>query len=243
MITSRRRRFWLMPCLLLAALLLPATSYAAHARPKGATPLHASLVPAYSACASPDRTHGPPLGFPSCAQPLQTSGFLTVGTPDANGAAPNSIASVRLVLAPGLPGPPHDTQVFSYINITDVRCAPGATPCGSANAQGGPDYTGQIVAEATLRITDQNVPSSTDHTTMTDYVLRLPITCAATASTATGATCIQNNELSNYVPGIVPEGGRAIWEFGAVRVSDGGPDGVASTADNTVFLTQGIFIP
>ena len=42
-----------------------------HARPKGATPLRVALVPAYSACASPNRTHGPPLAFPS-VQPAGT---------------------------------------------------------------------------------------------------------------------------------------------------------------------------
>ena len=57
-------------------------------RPKGATPLRASLVPAYNQCTSPNRVHGPP-DFPgngsnpdgSCNPPAQTSGQLTVGTP------------------------------------------------------------------------------------------------------------------------------------------------------------------
>ena len=40
-----------------------------YARPKGATPLRASLVPAYTTCASPNRTHGPPLVYPSCNPP------------------------------------------------------------------------------------------------------------------------------------------------------------------------------
>src|SRR5207253_8450882 len=56
---------------------------AGYARPKGATPLHVSLVPAFAACAPPgNRTHGAPLAYPSCAPPVQTSSFLTVGTPD-----------------------------------------------------------------------------------------------------------------------------------------------------------------
>ena len=57
-----------------------------YARPKGATPLRVPLVPAFQQCTAADRTHGPPLAFPSCASPAQTSGNLTVGTPDANGA-------------------------------------------------------------------------------------------------------------------------------------------------------------
>lgn len=241
------RRSWWMVWLLLAALSLPATSYAVHVRPKGAGPLHTSLVPAYTMCSSPDRTHGAPLAAPSCAQPSRTSSFVTIGTPDANGAAANATPSVRFRVLPGLPGPPHDTQVFVYFNVTDVRCEVAAQPCGSANAQAGPDYTGELETEVTLRITDAwsavNPGGGTDHATMTDYVLRLPLSCVNTASTAMGATCTSTNDLSNFVPGIVPEGRRAIWEMGSVRYLDGGPDGIASTADNTAFLTQGIFIP
>ena len=54
-------------------------------RPAGASPLRASLVPAYAECTAPNRSHGPPLGSASCNPPAQRSGFLTVGTPDANG--------------------------------------------------------------------------------------------------------------------------------------------------------------
>jgi hypothetical protein len=56
-----------------------------YARPKGASPLRVALVPAYEPCTSPDRQHGPPLAFGSCAQSQQSSQDLTVGTPDANG--------------------------------------------------------------------------------------------------------------------------------------------------------------
>jgi hypothetical protein len=229
------------------ALFFTASASATHVRPKGAGPLHASLVPAYTTCSNPDRTHGPPLAAPSCAQPSGTTSFLTVGTPDANGAAANATASVRFRVLPGAPGPPHDTQIAVYPNVTDVRCAPGAPACGSANAQAGPDYAGEVQVEVTMRITDTNNAvnpgGGIDHATMTDYVLRLPLSCVNTASTAIGATCAGANDLSNFVPGIVPEGKRAIWEMGAVRFLDGGPDGIASTADNTVFLTQGIFVP
>ena len=246
LISSPFRRTWLM-LPVLVALSLPAASYAEHVRPKGANPLFTSLVPAYDMCTSPDRTHGAPLAAPSCSLPSQASGFLTVGTPDANGAPANSSASVRFKVFLGTPGPPHDTQAFIYFDITDVRCAPGAQPCGSANAQGGPDYTGELETEVTLRITDTwnavNPGGGIDHATMTDYVLRPSLPCTSTESTATGATCIRTLNLAGFIPGIVPEGKRAIWEMGSVRLLDGGPDGIASTADNTVFLTQGIFIP
>ena len=41
-----------------------ATQPDAYVRPKGATPLRVSLVPAYQACTVPNRVHGPPLGEP-----------------------------------------------------------------------------------------------------------------------------------------------------------------------------------
>ena len=43
--------------------------------------------------------------------------------------------------------------------------------------------------------------------------------------------------------GAVVEGKRAIWELRASKVLDGGADGVASTAGNTIFATQGLFAP
>ena len=69
-------------------------------RPKGATPLRVPLVPAYNQCTAPNRVHGPPLAFPSCSAPTQTSQHLTVGTPDANGKAANSVGFLRLSVVP-----------------------------------------------------------------------------------------------------------------------------------------------
>ena len=67
-------------------------------RPAGATPIRASLVPAYQACASPDRMHGPPLAFGSCNPPVEHSQQLTIGTPDANGRVAASIGFVRVAV-------------------------------------------------------------------------------------------------------------------------------------------------
>ena len=76
------------------------TATGGYPRPKGATPLRLALVPAYNQCTSPNRTHGPPLAFPSCAAPAQSSATLTVGTSDANGQAANSTGSVRFDVIP-----------------------------------------------------------------------------------------------------------------------------------------------
>ncbi len=53
-------------------------------RPKGATPIRASLVPAARPCTSPNRTHGPPLAFGSCNPPQPGSTHLTVGVGDGS---------------------------------------------------------------------------------------------------------------------------------------------------------------
>ena len=52
--------------------------------------------------------------------------------------------------------------------------------------------------------------------------------------------------MDAVVPGIVLslEGKRAVWQIGQVRFYDGGPDGDAdTTADNTLFAVQGLFVP
>ena len=47
-------------------------------------PMRSPLVPAYNPCSgAPNRTHGPPLAFPSCNPPVAVFRALTVGTPDA----------------------------------------------------------------------------------------------------------------------------------------------------------------
>src|SRR5690349_4715296 len=83
---------WTLAALIaLGVMVIAQMAGATHPRPRGATPLRAALVPAYEKCTSPNTRHGPPLAFPSCSPPVQTSNFLTVGTPDANGAGANSI--------------------------------------------------------------------------------------------------------------------------------------------------------
>jgi TolB protein len=206
-----------------------------HARPKGATPLRVALVPAYSPCVAPDRTHGPALAFPSCAAPAQTSAHLTVGTPDANGPAANSIGSVRLDALTG------DFRIAA--SVTDVRCAAALPTCGAANTAGGPDYTGELRASFAVRQNDK-FDSSGDaiSTTLSDHALEFTFGCASTAA-STGASCSVSTTANAVAPGMIRNGDRTSMGLGAVGVQDGGPDGDADTADNSLFATQGIFIP
>src|SRR4051794_16766364 len=48
-------------------------------RPKGATPVRASLVPAYQRCTAPNTQHGAPLSFDSCSPPVLTHSVSTMG--------------------------------------------------------------------------------------------------------------------------------------------------------------------
>jgi hypothetical protein len=228
-------------------MVMASMATATHPRPKGATPLRVSLVPSYNACTSPNRTHGPPLAFPSCNPPVQASTAITVGTPDANGAPANSTGFAKLDVIVGAAGPPDDSDVAIQSTISDVRCKAGTTACGNANAADGADYTGQLQGNATIRISDHfNAVApggGTDAATVVDIPFPVPAACANTASTAEGGLCTANTSANATVPGAVKDAKRANIEVGAITITDGGVDGQNGTSPNTLFETQGIFIP
>jgi microcystin-dependent protein len=201
---------------------------AGYARPAGATPLRVSLVPAYQACSAPNRTHGPPLGFGSCAPPQQSSQELTVGAFDANGQPALSVGSLRLGTQVGNPSTPADeADVAVILNITDVREQSGLA-----------DYTGEIAAVLAARITDRQGGGATTE----DFTFELVAQCGATGGSA-GATCALNTSFDAIAPGAVVEGERTLWELEGIEVTDGGGDGVALTQPNGVFARQGVFVP
>ena len=230
----------------LGLMVMAQMASATHPRPKGATPLRVSTVPAFKQCTAPNRTHGAPLAFPSCNPPVQTSNFLTVGSPDANGAPANSVGSLRLDVQAGVPGPPEDSDVLIKSSGTDIRCTPagGATVCNSANAADGPDYSGELQGNATIRISDHyNGPGLNEAATVQDIPFPVNATCANVASTTIGGTCTANTSANATVPGSVKDTQRAVVEIAQIQISDGGADGQVATADNTLFGVQGIFIP
>ena len=202
----------------------------AYARPRGATPAIVSLVPAYGACTSPNRVHGPPLASGSCAPPAQASSELTVGTPDANGTAANGsgfISYSALVGNPATPADEADVQVG--LSLIDVRRRAGLA-----------DYAGEVQLVATVRATDkQSSPGGTDPATLTDVALPATVPCAATADTSIGSTCTAYTTIEALLPGAVREGARAIWQLRAMEVTDGGPDGDADTTPNSAFARPG----
>ena len=134
------------------SILLNTTGYV---RPKTASPVRVSLVPAHNECTSPNRVHGPP-DFPgngsdpdgSCNPPSPSSAHLTAGNPNAN-----FTGLVKLRTVVGAPGGVDDSDVAIDVNVTDVRCQAGTSTCGSTNAVGGDDYTGEVQLRIELRIT------------------------------------------------------------------------------------------
>ena len=215
--------------------LQPPPPQATYVRPKGAGPFDAALVVAYRDCpgSNQNRVHGPPLEHASCSPPAQASAFLTVGTPDANGAAANAIGKVRLAVIPGsLATPADEADVNAAVSIADVRIA------GSLN-----DYAGEVGIQLPIRIVDR-ANTGPGPGVVTDTTFTVPVPCAPTGDTTIGSTCALNTTFDAVVPGVITEGKRTMWEvLGRLQVIDGGPDGDVDTVFNTVFLTQGVFVP
>jgi dipeptidyl aminopeptidase/acylaminoacyl peptidase len=202
----------------------------AYPRPRGATPFRTFLVPAYKPCTTPDRTHGAPLSFGSCSSPQQTSSYLTVGTPDSNGLAASSRGFVQYTAIVGNPSTPaNEADLQIEVSIVGVLNKSNLSP-----------YSGELSADAGLRITDKlNTPSPGGPGAATVQDTSFPLTVPCSSS-----SCGVSTTANALVPGAVLEGKRAIWALGQVKVSDGGADGLASTtADNTLFMDEGIFVP
>jgi hypothetical protein len=227
-----------------------ASTFISFPRPRGATPLRASLVPAYAACTSPNRGHGPPLVTPSCNPPSQSSGTLTVGTLDANGFPAQSVSSVRLDVVQGNSSTPvNEADVDVAIKLTDVRCRTTNAACPGGQ---GSDYTGRLLVASSLRITDRyNGASLSEDGTTEDTDFEVPVDCAATP-TSIGAECAVSTTLNSVIPGAVVENSRANWQLGQIRVDDAGPNGTGygtscppgcGDGDETTFMRQGIFVP
>ena len=218
-----------------------------YAHPLSASPTSVSLVPAHDVCAAPNRTHLAPLAHPSCAPPNPSSDFLTVGTPDSNSAAANFTGAARWKVVVGTPGPPDDSDVVVELGLGDIRCRPGVSTCGSSNSLDGPDYTGEVMLQWLFRLTDRfNAVApggGAEPATMFDVNFPITVQCVATAATTVGSRCHATTTLNAVVPGSVKDGRRAIWEMYDVRVYDAGADGDTATAPNTLFASQGVFVP
>ena len=203
-----------------------------HVRPKGATPFRVPLVPAYQQCTSSNRTHGPPLAFPSCNPPAPHTPRLTIGVGDGSPAFARGSGFVRLDVLVGAPGPPNDSDVNIRVNLTNVMRANDLS-----------EYTGSLRAELAVRRTDRETVGGSS--TSTDFRFALTVPCVGTpGSSLDASTCNSFTSANAVVPGAIVDGARAIWALDKVRVYDGGPDEDADTeAGNSLFMTQGVFAP
>jgi hypothetical protein len=245
MITSMKRVLPLALALCaVGAMALATAANAGHQRPLSAPKIQTNLVPAFEECTTSNGFHGPPLAGPSCNPPVPTSPALET----RNGM----IASGKLKVV-GSDAPPEDSDVLINLSATDVRCdndgTLDSTACGAANAVGGADYAGILVAQAMIRISDHFNDAApgggTDPATVIDLPFQAgPIGCAGTAGdTANGSTCSIATSADTLVPadgGAVKDGKRGVVEVQQIEVIDGGLNGVTPTDR---FLVQGIFIP
>ena len=206
---------------------------AAYVRPRAGAVVSGSLTVAYQRCTNPNRTDRAPFAFRSCQPPTQTSSHLTIGTADANGKAARSLSRFSYVVRPGNPATVADeADVRIRMTATDVR-----------NRSDLRDYAGELRLAHALRITDRS-NGFTGAGTVSDLILPVTVPCSATADAKIGSMCSIDTTADAIVPGSIREGRRSVWRLGRVGVSDGGADGNAeTTGDNTLFLSQGLFVP
>jgi len=205
-------------------------------RPRGAGPMRVALVIAYHECVSPDRTHAPPLAFGACGDPRMSSDHLTVGTGDSNGKPARNEGYVLLRVDRGSLSTPADEADVTITLFSDDVFTKSLE-----------DYAGELRASIALRITDRrNTPSPGGRNagTVSDLAIHMTAPCAPVSDPLEGSACAATTTVDALIPGAVKEGSRSVWELDRVRVYDGGADGVGDTAgDNTLFATQGVFIP
>jgi hypothetical protein len=227
-------------------MIVASSASAVHPRPSSAPKIVSSFVPAFDACTTgSNRFHGPPLSGPSCNPAVKTSDALQNGT--------SMVATGKLTVLAGTPGPPEDSDVKIDVSASDVRCdndgTGDSTACGAANSSGGPDYGGILLAISTIRITDHwndvGPSGGTDTATVSDLPFGAVVgPCSVTTGDLSkGSSCSVSTSANAVVGGSDPavkDGKRAVVEVGQIEVRDGGVNGATPTE---AFLKQGIFIP
>ena len=150
------------------------------------------------------------------------------------GPNPQFTGRYSLSVITGFPGPPDDSDVAIKASLTDVRClaAPPSPDCDTTPNRGtGPDYLGDLAAEASFRITDTSggVPA-----TVEDFPMSLVLPCIGGSSPDNGSSCEGNTSMNAVTPGSVKDAQRQNIEVGQVRVTDD---------DGNLFADEGVFVP
>jgi hypothetical protein len=253
----------------------------------GALTQQTSLVQAMNVCPAGvgDKTHGAPLAVKSCSAAHPTdpmkpqSARLRIGpqSKPINGLTTAAVIQV-FCKAPSAGPPPCSDAAGDQEDVRlkgaaqDIRCVNSTSvtnKCSPANSNGGPDYTGQVVSTAQIRITDNfngtTAAGGTTHATVQDLPFSVGVQCVATASTTIGSNCSVNTTADTVVPGavggggVVKEGKKASVGIEQIQEFDTGSDGVGvdnplnpghcppscvvDPANDKMFLYEGIFIP
>lgn len=254
----------------LLTLALASTALGTHARPGSGSPLRVPMVPSYKVCNPPfDSTHVAPLILPSCttanAQFGLNSGMITMGT---GGAGSGFIKLAVVCIAPETTPPCTfgDGQEEEDINIdtfaSDVKCQVANTTGTNGCPAVGDDYTGQLIGQSPIRITDHSsgsatctvlsgVGCTTGTTFQTNFSVPTPVGACVATGGAAGSQCNFSSSINTQVPGAVKEGQRGIVSVFGLKILDAGADGnvgascppVCGTADEGTFLDQGLFLP
>ncbi len=280
MTTTKRRMVLSLAIGALLALALGSVALATHPRPGGGTPFRVPLVPAFNKCggattaddpapATPNATHIAPLTAPSCTPPTMKSTTLTLGTTGAgNGSARlDVICNLAAGATAGenppcslTPGDSEDIRVVG--SMTDVRCA---VTFGTVCPAAGGDYTGKLIAQSIIRITDHSngnpaticgngTGTGCGVATVSDLTFSVPIGPCVATGTANGSNCTVSTTIDTLLAGTVKEMQRGVVAIHNIRVRDSGPDGniditglpcppFCGTGDETKYQEQGIFIP
>jgi len=206
---------------------IPGNLPSSHVRPISASPIYVSLVPSFQECTAANRAHGPPLAYGSCTPPAMRSPNLTIRVP--NGES-RSKGFVRMAARLGPAGGPDDTDIRLRLSLSNVMRASDLS-----------EYTGELRAGATVRLTDKETPVSS---TVQDFPLEFDVPCTPTPDPADKSLCDVLTDVDAVIPGATPERTRAVWALDQIRVYDGGPDEDAGTeGDNSLFAVQGFFVP
>jgi hypothetical protein len=253
----------------LLALALASVATATHPRPGGGSPLRVPFVPMFKQCLAPNSAHIAPLAFPSCTPPVLNSQMLTTGTTGAGqGSSKLQVFCTDPPQTP--PCTPNDGFDTEDIKVdatsTDVECSITLAPhCSNP----GGDYTGIVLGQSTIRITDHanGIPptvctngggtSPCVTATMQDIVFSVPVQCVANGSATAppGANCNISSTIDTLVPTATKEFQRAVVSVFGINVLDEGPDGsispggsatcppICGSGDETTYANQGLFIP
>jgi hypothetical protein len=259
--TIRRRMALSLALGSLVAFSLVSVAQATHPRPGSGSPFRVPFVNTYKKCNSPNTTHVAPLAFPSCTPPVVNSTQLTTGNTGAAGGIGrldvfcNGGASGEVPPCGTTAGDQEDINIFA--TQTDVRCQVSQPTHGCSAI--GADYTGSVIGQSDIRITDHANPTvcgtatGTGCTTATvqDIAFSVVANCVDNGGT-NGGTCTLTSTIDSLVPNTVKELQRAVISIFDLKILDAGPDGIITgiscpptcgTGDEQSFVDQGIFIP